>query len=50
MFEATLKNHTFPEAKGVTVTFPIPEDQYDKTIYDLDDIHIGGIEPRDCFV
>ncbi|MEI3131972.1 MAG: hypothetical protein V8S92_06925 [Oscillospiraceae bacterium] len=50
MFEATLKNHTFPEAKGVTVTFPIPEDQYDKTIYDLDDIHIGGIAPRDCFV
>ena len=50
MFEATLKNHTFPETKGVTVTFPIPEDQYDKTIYDLDDIHIGGIAPRDCFV
>ena len=50
MFEATLKNYAYPDARGVKVAFPIPEDQYDKTIYDLDDIHIGGTAPRDCFV
>ena len=50
MFEATLKNCAYPEARGVKVAFPIPEDRYDETIYDLDDIHIGGTAPRDCLV
>ena len=50
MFEATLKNYAYPEARGVRVAFPIPEDRYDETIYDLDEIHIGGTAPRDCFV
>ena len=50
MFEATLKNYAYPEARGVKVAFPIPEDRYDETIYDLDDIHIGGTAPRDCLV
>ena len=50
MFEAILKNYAYPEARGVKVAFPIPEDRYDETIYDLDDIHIGGTAPRDCLV
>ena len=50
MFEATLKNRAYPEATGVRVAFPIPEDRYDETIYDLNDIHIGDTVPQDCLV
>ena len=36
MFKAVLKNHNKPELGAVTVEFPIPEDQYEKTILALE--------------
>ena len=41
MFEATLKNRISAHFAPVTITFPIPEDQYEQAILALEKSQIG---------
>ena len=50
MFEATLKNRISAHLAPVTITFPIPEDQYEPTILALEKSQIGDARVQDCLV
>ena len=50
MFEATLKNRISAHLAPVTITFPIPEDQYEQAILALEKSQIGDARVQDCLV
>ena len=50
MFEATLKNRISAHFAPVTITFPIPEDQYEQVILALEKSQIGDARVQDCLV
>ena len=50
MFEATLKNRSSAHFAPVTITFPIPEDQYEPTILALEKSQIGDARVQDCLI
>ena len=50
MFEATLKNRSSAHFAPVTITFPIPEDQYEQVILALKKSQIGDARIQDCLV
>ena len=50
VFEATLKNRISAHFAPVTISFPIPEDQYEPTILALEKSQIGDARIQDCLV
>lgn len=50
IFKATLSNKAHPEYGQAAIPFPIPSDQYDRTIELLDAMGIGSPTDRDCRV
>ena len=50
MFEATLKNRSSAHFAPVTITFPIPEDQYEQAILALKKSQIGDARVQDCLI
>ena len=50
MFEATLKSRISAHFAPVTISFPIPEDQYEPTILALEKSQIGDARIQDCLV
>ena len=50
VFEATLKNRISAHFAPVTITFPIPEDQYEQAILALEKSQIGDARVQDCLV
>ena len=50
MFEATLKNRISAHFAPVTITFPIPEDQYEQVILALEKSQIGDARVQDCLI
>ena len=50
MFEATLKNRISAHFAPVTISFPIPEDQYEQAILALEKSQIGDARVQDCLV
>ena len=50
MFEATLKNRISAHFAPVTITFPIPEDQYEQAILALEKSQIGDVRVQDCLI
>ena len=50
VIQAVLSNTQHPECGQVTIPFPIPVDQYDKTIEMLQAIDLGFSVNRDCKV
>ena len=50
MFEATLRNRSSAHFAPVTITFPIPEDQYEQTILALEKSQIGDARVQDCLI
>ena len=50
MFKATLKNRSSAHFAPVTITFPIPEAQYEQTILTLEKSQIGDARVQDCLV
>ena len=50
MFEATLKNRISAHFASVTITFPIPEDQYEQAILALKKSQIGDARVQDCLI
>ena len=50
MFEATLRNRSSAHFAPVTITFPIPEDQYEQVILALEKSQIGDARIQDCLV
>ena len=50
MFEATLKNRHQPELGTLTVTFPIPEEQYENVILALKKLQLGDESKQDCSI
>ena len=50
MFEATLKNRISAHFAPVTITFPIPEDQYEQAILALEKSQIGDARVQDCLI
>lgn len=50
MFEATLKNRISAHLAPVTITFPIPEDQYEQAILALEKSQIGDARVQDCLI
>ena len=50
MFEATLKNRISAHFAPVTISFPIPEDQYEQAILALEKSQIGDARVQDCLI
>ena len=50
MFEATLKNRISAHFAPVTISFPIPEDQYEQVILALEKNQIGDARVQDCLI
>ena len=50
VFEATLKNRSSAHFAPVTITFPIPEDQYEQAILALEKSQIGDARMQDCLI
>ena len=50
MFEATLKNRISAHFAPITITFPIPEDQYEQAILALEKSQIGDARVQDCLI
>ena len=50
MFEATLKNRISAHFAPVTISFPIPEDQYEQVILALEKSRIGDARVQDCLI
>ena len=50
MFEATLKNRSSAHFAPFTITFPIPEDQYEQAILALEKSQIGDARVQDCLI
>ena len=50
VFEATLRNRSSAHFAPVTITFPIPEDQYEQVILALEKSQIGDARVQDCLI
>ncbi len=50
VFEATLKNRISAHFAPVTISFPIPEDQYEQVILALEKSQIGDARVQDCLI
>ncbi len=50
VFKATLKNRSSAHLAPVTITFPIPEAQYEQTILTLEKSQIGDARVQDCLI
>ena len=50
MFEATPSNRISAHFAPVTITFPIPEDQYEQAILALEKSQIGDARVQDCLI
>ena len=50
MIKAVLRNASHPEYGQVTISFPIPDEQYDQTIEMLQAMDLGFSRNRDCMV
>ena len=50
VFEATLKNRISAHLAPVTITFPIPEDQYEQVILAQEKSQIGDARVQDCLI
>ena len=50
VFEATLKNRISAHFAPVTISFPIPEDQYEQVILALEKSRIGDARVQDCLI
>lgn len=50
MFQATLNRKKHPEAAGIKIESPIPEDQYESVILALEKMGIGSAGSRDCCI
>ena len=50
MFEATLKNRISAHFAPVTISLPIPEDQYEQVILALEKSQIGDARVQDCLI
>ena len=50
MIKAALSNASHPEYGQVTISFPIPDEQYDQTIEMLQTMELGFSGNRDCMV
>ena len=50
MMEAVLTSRTHPEYGEITIPFPIPEEDYDRTIELLEELGIGDVLAQDCRV
>ena len=50
VFEATLKNRSSAHFAPFTITFPIPEDQYEQAILALEKSQIGDARVQDCLI
>jgi hypothetical protein len=50
VFEAMLKNRISAHFAPVTISFPIPEDQYEPTILALEKSQIGDARVQDCLI
>lgn len=48
MFQAILNRKKRPEAAGIKIEFPIPEDQYENVILTLEKMGVGSAGSRDC--
>lgn len=48
VIKAGIENPERPEYGSVTITFPIPETEYDKTVRLLSELDIGHTADRDC--
>ena len=49
-FSAVLSNPAHPEYGEVTIPFPIPDEQYNQVLEQLEVLKIGGVVQRDCHV
>ena len=47
-FSAVLSNPAHPEYGGVTIPFPIPDEQYNQALEQLEALEIGDVVQRDC--
>ncbi|MEI3089267.1 MAG: hypothetical protein V8T01_04680, partial [Oscillospiraceae bacterium] len=50
MFEATLRNRSSAHLGSVTISFPIPEERYEKAILALEKSQIGDARKQDCLI
>ena len=50
VFEATLQNRSSAHFAPVTISFPIPKDQYEQAILALEKSQIGDARIQDCLV
>ena len=48
MMEAVLTSRTHPEYGEITIPFPIPEEDYDRTMELLEELGIGDVLAQDC--
>ena len=45
-----LSNQSQPDREGVTIPFPIPDEEYESCIGLLESIGLGAVTDRDCRV
>ena len=50
MMEAVLTSRTHPEYREIAIPFPIPEEDYDRTMELLEELGIGDVFAQDCRV
>ena len=50
MMEAVLTSRTHPEYGEIAIPFPIPEEDYDRTMELLEELGIGDVLAQDCRV
>ena len=48
MMEAVLTSRTHPEYGEIAIPFPIPEEDYDRTMELLEELGIGDVLAQDC--
>ena len=48
MVRTVLSNAVHPEYGSIPLEFPIPDDQYDHTIAQLEKLEIGAVQNSDC--
>ena len=48
MIKAVITSSTHPEYRELTIPFPIPDEDYDRTIEHLEELGIGDVFSQDC--
>ena len=48
MMEAVLTSSAHPEYGEIAIPFPIPEEDYDRTLELLEELEIGDVFAQDC--